>query len=60
MRFMMIVKTAENSGRPLKESMEAISKLSGEAVKAGTMIGAVDSAQPRWEPVSGFPVGRSQ
>ena len=40
MRFMMIVKTAENSGRPPKELLEAISKLSGEAVKAGTMIGS--------------------
>jgi hypothetical protein len=40
MRFMMIVKSAESSGRPPKEFMEAIFKLSEEASKAGTMIGS--------------------
>jgi hypothetical protein len=40
MRFMMIVKSAESSGRPPKELMEAIGKLSEEASKAGTMIGS--------------------
>ena len=40
MRFMMIVKSAERSGRPPKELMEAIGKLSEEAVKSGTMIGS--------------------
>jgi hypothetical protein len=40
MRFMMIVKSAESSGRPPKELMEAISNLSEEASKAGTMIGS--------------------
>jgi hypothetical protein len=40
MRFMMIVKHAESSGRPPKELMDAISKLSEEAVKAGTMLGS--------------------
>ena len=39
MRFMMIVKSAENSGPPPKELMDAIAKLSEEAVKAGTMLG---------------------
>ena len=39
MRFMMMVKSAENSGPPPKELMEAIDKLSEEAVKAGTMLG---------------------
>ena len=39
MKFMMLVKHAENSGPPPKELMEAIGKLSEEAVKAGTMLG---------------------
>ena len=38
MKFMMLVKHAENSGMPPQELMEAIGKLSAEAVKAGTMI----------------------
>jgi len=38
MRFMMLVKAAENSGPPPKELMDAIHKLAAEAVKAGTMI----------------------
>ena len=40
MRFMMLVKQAENSGVPPKELMDAIAKLSEEAVKAGTMLGS--------------------
>src|ERR1700682_4916352 len=40
MRFMMIVKHAESSGRPPKELMDAISKLSEEEVKSGTMLGS--------------------
>jgi hypothetical protein len=39
MRFMMLVKHAENSGPPPKELMDAIAILSEEAVKAGTMLG---------------------
>jgi hypothetical protein len=39
MRFMMIVKHAESSGFPPKPLMDAIAKLSEEAVKAGTMVG---------------------
>jgi hypothetical protein len=39
MRFMMIVKHAESSGFPPKPFMDAIAKLSEEAVKAGTMVG---------------------
>src|SRR5260370_25350040 len=39
MKFMMIVKSAERSGRPPKELMDAIDKLSEEANKAGSMIG---------------------
>src|SRR5260370_13290145 len=39
MKFMMIVKSAEHSGRPPKELMDAIDKLSEEANKAGSMIG---------------------
>ena len=46
MRFMMIVKSAERSGRPPKELMEAIAKLSEEAVKSGTMIGSGGLAPP--------------
>ena len=40
MRFMMIVKSAESSGRPPQELMEAIAKISEEASKNGTMIGS--------------------
>ncbi|HLZ90331.1 MAG TPA: YciI family protein [Candidatus Acidoferrum sp.] len=40
MKFMMIVKHAENSGFPPKELMDAIAKLSQEAVQAGTMLGS--------------------
>lgn len=39
MRFMMIVKHAEKQGPPPKELMDAIGKLSEEAVKSGTMLG---------------------
>jgi hypothetical protein len=39
MRFMMIVKSAERSGFPPKELMDAIDKLSKEAENVGTMIG---------------------
>jgi hypothetical protein len=38
MRFMMIVKSTENSGPPPKELMDAISKIAEEATKAGEMI----------------------
>jgi hypothetical protein len=38
MRFMMLVKSAENSGPPPKELMDAIAKLATEAVNNGTMI----------------------
>ena len=40
MRFMMIVKHPENQGPPPKSLMNAIAKLSGEADKAGTMLGS--------------------
>ena len=40
MRFMMIVKSAEKWGFPPKELMEAIGKLSEEAVKTGSMVGS--------------------
>jgi hypothetical protein len=39
MKFMMLVKHPENSGMPPQELMEAIGKLTEDAVKAGTMIG---------------------
>ena len=39
MRFMMIVKHAENQGPPPKPLMDAIQKLSEEAGQAGTMLG---------------------
>jgi hypothetical protein len=38
MRFMMLVKHAENQGAPPKELMEAIGALSEEAVKKGAMV----------------------
>ena len=38
MRFMMLVKSAENSGPPPKELMDAMAKLGEEAVKSGTML----------------------
>ncbi len=38
MRFMMIVKTVENSGPPPKGLMDAIAKLGEEATKAGEMV----------------------
>jgi hypothetical protein len=40
MKFMMIVKHAENQGPPPKELMEAIDRIGQEAVKAGTMLGS--------------------
>src|SRR5215472_9734811 len=38
MRFMMLVKSAENSGPPPKELLEAIGKNGEDAAKAGLMI----------------------
>jgi hypothetical protein len=38
MRFMMLVKSAENLGRPPKELMDAMAKSSEEAAKANTII----------------------
>ena len=38
MRFMMPVKSAENSGPPPKELMDAIGKLAEEVVQTGTMV----------------------
>src|SRR5712691_8909274 len=40
MKFMMIVKHAESSGRPPKALMDAIGKLAEEESKAGTMLGS--------------------
>ena len=40
MRFMMIVKHAENQGPPPKQLMDAIAKLAEEEAKAGTMLGS--------------------
>jgi hypothetical protein len=39
MRFMMIVKHAENQGLPPQPLMDAITKLVEEEVRAGTMLG---------------------
>jgi len=39
MKFMMIVKHAENQGPPPKELMDAIASLAQEATKAGTILG---------------------
>ena len=38
MRFMMIVKSAENSGPPPKALMDAMAKIAEEATKSGEMI----------------------
>src|SRR6476660_422395 len=38
MRFMMLVKSAENSGPPPKALMDAIGKMAEEATKAGLML----------------------
>ena len=38
MRFMMIVKSAENSGPPPKAMIDAINKIAEEATKNGEMI----------------------
>jgi hypothetical protein len=38
MRFMMLVKSAENSGPPPKALMDAIAKLAEEATTAGRML----------------------
>ena len=38
MRFMMMVKHAENQGPPPKGFMEVMAKIGEEAVKAGTMV----------------------
>jgi hypothetical protein len=40
MKFMMLVKHAENQGPPPKELMDAIAILSEEAAKDGTMLGS--------------------
>ena len=39
MKFMMIVKSAERSGYPPKQLMDAIDQLSKDSAKTGTMIG---------------------
>ncbi|HWZ99052.1 MAG TPA: YciI family protein [Candidatus Dormibacteraeota bacterium] len=38
MHFMMIVKHAENQGRPPKELLDAMAVLTEEVAKAGTMV----------------------
>jgi hypothetical protein len=38
MRFMMLVKHAQDSGPPPKELMDAIGALAAEAVKSGAMV----------------------
>jgi hypothetical protein len=40
MRFMMLVKSAENSGPPPTPLMDAIAKLAEQEVKAGRMLGS--------------------
>jgi len=56
MRFMMLVKHPENSGPPPKALMDAITEISEEAVKSGTMIangGLAPTAQSTRVRVSG-------
>ena len=38
MRFMMMVKSAENAGSPPKEMMEAIAKMNAEGQQSGKMV----------------------
>jgi hypothetical protein len=38
MKFMMLVKHAENQGTPPKELMDAMAKIGQEAVKSGAMV----------------------
>jgi hypothetical protein len=45
MRFMMLVKSAENSGPPPKALMDAMGKLAEEAVKSGAMLESGGLAQ---------------
>jgi hypothetical protein len=40
MRFMMLVKSSENSGPPPKQLMDAIAKLAEGDAKAGRMLGS--------------------
>src|SRR5580704_5937929 len=40
MKFMMLVKHPEKSGPPPQALMDAIDKLSAEAVKSGTLLGS--------------------
>jgi hypothetical protein len=58
MRFMMIVKHAENQGPPPKQLMDAIARLAEDEAKAGTMLGSGGWDQLRWAPASGFLEGR--
>ena len=56
MRFMMLVRSAENSGPPPKKMMDAIGKLAEEAVKDGSMIqsgGLASTAQSTRVRISG-------
>jgi hypothetical protein len=46
-KFMMIVKHAENQGMPPKELMDAIGKLSDEAVKARRNTGRAGKVSRR-------------
>src|SRR4026208_1300977 len=45
MRFMMLVKSAENSGPPPKALMDAMGKRAEEAVKSGAMLESGGLAQ---------------
>jgi len=38
MRFMMLVKSAENAGPPPKELMDAMARLSEEVIRSGAML----------------------
>jgi hypothetical protein len=55
-RFMMLVKSRENSGFPPKELMDAIAQLSGDAAAAGTLLqtgGLAPTAQSTRVRISG-------
>ena len=56
MRFMTMVKGAENSGPPPKALMDAMAKLCEEGIKAGTLIGLGGLLQRPRARESGSPV----
>ena len=55
MRFMMIVKHAENQGPPPKKLIDAIRSWPKKTRRKARWSEMAGSGPPRWAPVSGFP-----